>query len=152
MSGGDVLAVRRRRAVLIVAALAAGLLVALAAAPVFQTGVLREAANTGAGEDNGGLPEGFEEEVLQLDGREDVRVDEGNGLVGFSCRGEVGETLRSIEEDLLMCGWESVGSGSEGWRSFVKDEGRYRWMFVECVDVGDSVSVVVRFETTGKGA
>lgn len=152
MSGREVLAVRRRRAWGIVTALAAGLLISLAASSFAQPGVLHEAAGASVPENGIGPPEGFEDEALRLDAREDVRVDEENGLVGFSCRGEVDEVLVSIEAELKASGWTCVDSENEGWESFVKDEGRYRWMFVECVDVGESVSVVVRFEKTEEGA
>lgn len=152
MSGREVLAARRRRAWGIVTVLAVGLLISFAVSSFAQPGVLREAAGASVPESGIGPPEGFEGEAFRLDAREDVRVDEENGLVGFSCYGEVDEVLVSLEGELKASGWKSVSSGNEGWESFVKNEGRYRWMFVTCVDVGESVSVVVRFETTEEGA
>ena len=88
-----------------------------------------------------GPPAGFEDEALRLEGRQDVRVDERSGVLGFTRSDDVA----------VAKGWSGVRSGNEGSESFVKDDGRYRWMFVACVDAGGSTSVVVRY-TTEEGA
>lgn len=144
MSGSKV-ALRRRRACAIVAALAVGLAAALALSAADRPGVLREAVRTTVEAGDVGPPEGFEDEALRLEGRLDVRVDERNGVLGFSCSGKVAETLDALEEELSAKGW--MRSGDEGSGSFVKGSGRYRWMFVSCVGVGETTSVVVRYTT-----
>ena len=131
MSGSTVGARRRRRAWAVVAALVAGCALALAFAQADRPSVLHEA--------------------LRLEGRQDVRVDERSGVLGFTRSDDVADALAAIEGELLAKGWSGVRSGNEGSESFVKDDGRYRWMFVACVDAGGSTSVVVRY-TTEEGA
>lgn len=147
----SVAALRRRRACATVAALVAVLAVALALSAADRPGVLREAVRTTVEAGDVGPPEGFEDEALRLEGRLDVRVDERNGVLGFSCSGKVAETLDALEEELSAKGWSGMRSGDEGSGSFVKGSGRYRWMFVSCVGVGETTSVVVRY-TTEEGA
>ena len=121
MSGSTVGARRRRRAWAVVATLVAGCALALAFAQADRPSVLHEAMRTTAESSGAGPPAGFEDEALRLEGRQDAK------------------------------GWSGVRSGNEGSESFVKDDGRYRWMFVACVDAGGSTSVVVRY-TTEEGA
>ena len=131
MSGSTVGARRRRRAWAVVAALVAGCALALAFAQADRPSVLHEA--------------------MRLEGRQDVRVDERSGVLGFTRSDDVADALAAIEGELLAKGWSGVRSGNEGSEAFVKDDGRYRWMFVACVDAGGSTSVVVRY-TTEEGA
>lgn len=92
-------------------------------------------------------PEAFQEEVLALSGREDVRVDEDAGIVGFTASGEAEEVFDALSAELEEGGWSGVDSGVAGWGTFVKGEGFYRWVAVACVQVGDAVSVVVQVES-----
>lgn len=144
---GRVVDRRRRRAGVIVALLAMGLAVAIVFALADRPSVLHEATLATAEADDIGPPAGFENEVLRLGERQDVRVDERSGVVGFSCSGDAGRTLVALEEELRVKGWSGIRSGGEGWESFLKESGRYRWVFIACVDVGDSTSVVVRYAT-----
>lgn len=141
------LATRRRRAVVFVAVLVVGLSGALAVASADRPSVVREVEGEFVEARTGDPPRGFEDEVLRLDGREDVRVEERLGLVGFSCSGAAEETFSSLEQELQAKGWLGVESGNEEWRSFVKNSGTYRWAFVACVRVGAWTSVVVRYAT-----
>ena len=151
MSGSTVGARRRRRAWAVVAALVAVCALALAFAQADRPSVLHEAMRTTAESSGAGPPAGFEDEALRLEGRQDVRVDERSGVLGFTRSDDVADALAAIEGELLAKGWSGVRSGNEGSESFVKDDGRYRWMFVACVDAGGSTSVVVRY-TTEEGA
>ena len=151
VSGSTVGARRRRRAWAVVAALVAGCALALAFAQADRPSVLHEAMRTTAESSGAGPPAGFEDEALRLEGRQDVRVDERSGVLGFTRSDDVADALAAIEGELLAKGWSGVRSGNEGSESFVKDDGRYRWMFVACVDAGGSTSVVVRY-TTEEGA
>ena len=141
------LATRRRRAGVRGPVLGGGLSGALAGASADRPSVGREVGGEFVEVRTGDPPQGFEDEVLRLDGREDVRVEERLGLVGFSCSGAAEETFSSLEQELQAKGWIDVESGNEGWKSFVKNSGPYRWAFVACVRVGTWTSVVVRYAT-----
>ena len=86
----------------------------------------------------------FEQEVLSLFGREDLRAFDEGGLVGFVVEGDAEEAFASLRSELEDLGWTAVSSGSATAGSFVKGGGRYRWAFVSCTGVGDATSVVVQ--------
>ena len=133
MSGSTVGARRRRRAWAVVAALVAGCALALAFAQADRPSVLHEAMRTTAESSGAGPPACFEDEALRLEGRQDVRVDERSGVLGFTRSDDVADALAAIEGELLAKGWSGVRSGNEGSESFVKDDGRYRWMSMSFV-------------------
>lgn len=94
----------------------------------------------GAGE----APPSFEDEVLSLEGRADVRVDERGGVVGFSVEGRAGEAFAAVSRELEEKGWTGIESGAATCGTFVKDGGAYRWAFTSCVQVGNAACVVVQ--------
>ncbi|WP_232050935.1 hypothetical protein [Arabiibacter massiliensis] len=100
-----------------------------------------DAAEGAAGE---ALPEGFEEEALSLARRTEARVDGRAGIVGFSTEEDAAASFAAIAEELAAKGWEGVESGVPSCGTFVKGEGRHRWLFVSCVQVGGGASVVVQ--------
>lgn len=93
-------------------------------------------------------PDGFEDEVLSLHGREELRVDERACVVGFSVAGTSEETFLAVSCELEALGWIGVESGLPNCGTFVKEEGSYRWLFASCVQTGGSTSVVVQYATT----
>lgn len=89
------------------------------------------------------LPEGFQEEVLPLAGREDVRVSGQGAVVGFLERTGAATAFAALSAELEGAGWTPVQSGRDDCGSFVKDSGRFTWLFVSCVWTGEATSVVV---------
>ena len=115
MSGSTVGARRRRRAWAVVAALVAGC--ALAFAQADRPSVLHEAMRTTAESSGAGPPAGFEDEALRLEGRQDVRVDERSGVLGFTRSDDVADALAAIEGELLAKGWSGAAETKEASRS-----------------------------------
>lgn len=89
------------------------------------------------------VPEGFEQEVLSLQGRYEVRCDAESGTVGFSVYGEASDVFERVSSDLATRGWQCHDGGAGVCASFTKDAGSYRWAFVQCVPVGEWTCVVV---------
>ncbi|MFQ9179190.1 MAG: hypothetical protein ACLR3C_04200 [Eggerthella lenta] len=79
------------------AALVAGCALALAFAQADRPSVLHEAMRTTAESSGAGPPAGFEDEALRLEGRQDVRVDERSGVLGFTRSDDVADALAAIE-------------------------------------------------------
>ena len=92
-----------------------------------------------------GLLEGLREEVLSPPGDAEVLADGDAHVVGWSTPGIAEEVFRQIGTELKEKGWKAltVDGGSSG--SFVKEGGRFQWLFVMCYQVGDRVSVVVNY-------
>lgn len=97
------------------------------------------------------VPESFQEEILSLDGFTELRCDLDSGVVGFTAQGEAEEVFEEIEAVLEEGGWTFVESGLEACGTFVKVEGDYQWLFVSCVQVGSSTSVVVQVDSFEEG-
>ena len=95
------------------------------------------------------LPEGFQEEVLSLEGRKDVRVGAGGQVVGFVERADPQEAFAALSAELEAGGWAAIDSGRDDCGSFVKGGGRFAWVFVSCVRVGEATSVVVSTVAAG---
>ena len=89
------------------------------------------------------LPEGFQEEVLRLEDREDVRVAAQGPVVGFVERSDAPSAFAALSAELEAAGWASVDSGRDDCGSFVKEEGRFTWLFISCVWSGEATSVVI---------
>lgn len=133
--------------------LAAGIVVALialvpasgCAVGLLQGGLVREVELSYCE-----APAGFEDEVLSLSGRSDVRVGADGAVVGFCCPANAAETLEEVSAELGERGWTLVESGSDRAATFVKREGCYRWLFVACTEVAGETSVVVTNDGHGK--
>lgn len=91
-----------------------------------------------------GVPLGFEEEVLTLEGRSEVMAAADGTVVGFVEDGASSEVFGDIESELGERGWAKVDSGVEGFASFFKSGGKFTWAFVSCVPVGGATSVVIQ--------
>lgn len=87
--------------------------------------------------------EGFEEEVVPLGGRADVRVGAGGSVVGFSGQADAEREFAMLADELGRRGWTPVDSGRDDCGSFVKKDGKFTWLFVSCVQAGEATSVVV---------
>ena len=98
------------------------------------------------------VPESFQEEVLSTAGREDLRCDASAGIVGFSEEGSAEEVFAQLSEELAEKGWTGVESGLDAAGTFVKGDGDHRWLYLSCVQVGDSTSVVAQVESLEEGA
>lgn len=140
------------------AALAAGSCAADAARPSVAGEALGIAGAQAAsvlpladGAQEASLPDGFEDEAVPLAGCEDVRADEGGGLVGFSRKGDAADALAWLRACAEEKGWTAVESGLDGCATFVKGKGRYRWMLATCTQAGDWSSVVVQYATAPEG-
>lgn len=95
------------------------------------------------------LPSGFEEELLSLSNKEELRthiLKEGGGLVGFSVSTTAENTMTVIVEEMIKKGWSATDSKWGEATSFFKENGRYQWAFVSCVQTGDTTSVVVQYK------
>lgn len=101
------------------------------------------ASEAAASDALGLLPEGFQEEVLRLEDREDVRVAAQGPVVGFVERSDAPSAFAALSAELEAAGWASVDSGRDDCGSFVKEEGRFIWLFVSCVWSGEATSVVI---------
>jgi hypothetical protein len=88
------------------------------------------------------LPEAFDEEI-GLQGDSPLAVSSNGRTIGFTRVGTSAEVMSSIQSDLESKGWVYVASGQDSAATFVKDEGKFRWLAVTCVTVGDEVSVVL---------
>lgn len=126
------------QAIAVVALLVLAVPVSGCMAGVLQSEVIQEAVTAEAE-----VPEGFEDEVLSLSGRSDVRVGAGGAVVGFCCSGTAPEVFAGVAAELAQAGWSQVESGSDIASTFVKPSGRYRWLFVTCTEVSGEVSVVI---------
>lgn len=137
------------RAVLAIALVAAAVAAAGGAGSLVGSDVLREAlreASDYASASEAELPGGFEEEVLAVAGRAEMRADARAGLVGFTTRASAEESFAAIAKELAARGWRSVESGMPSCGTFAKEGGRHRWLFVSCVQTGEGASVVVQCE------
>ncbi len=89
------------------------------------------------------LPEGFEEEVFSLAYRSEVRVANDGGIVGFCEVGDAAEVFGSLSSLLEEGGWLAIESEQPACGSFLKSEGQYTWLFVNCTQAGSLTSVVI---------
>lgn len=96
-----------------------------------------------AAEVQAGVPEGFEEEVVSLEGRRDVQVGAQGTVIGYGAEGDAPSAFCQLADRLAERGWTAVESGSDSAGSFVKSGGTYTWVFVNCVQVGEGASVVM---------
>lgn len=90
------------------------------------------------------LPEGFEREVIPLTGFMEVRVSESKGVVGFYSDDRTDSVLRHCTTLLQERGWIEVKSGQAEFTSFLKNEGRYSWLYLSCFSISGGTSVVIQ--------
>ena len=93
------------------------------------------------------LPEGFAEEVCDLSGAQVVQADLDALVVGCEWNADAEACFAELQSRLVSRGWTMVPSGSATAASFVKKEGRYRWIFVSCTEIAHQTSVVFQLAT-----
>lgn len=87
-------------------------------------------------------PNWFAEEVVDVDGREELRANDDWSVVSFVEEGD-GLPNRLVGE-LEERGWALVASGQEGVWTGVKEGGRCSWLALSCTWVGDVLCVVLQ--------
>lgn len=83
-------------------------------------------------------------ELFDANGYQDVCVSEDQQVVGFSTDMTAEETFSQISEILTSKGWRAVPSGSSVMASFEKEDGRYSWALVSCVQMSEGCSAVIQ--------
>lgn len=97
------------------------------------------------------LPDRFSEEVLGPDDLEGcVSCHCSDGVVGMVFEGNSADTLDAAASVLEGRGWRIADKGaSGGGMTFLKGSGRYRWVYLACSQVSDSVSLWAAYLTEG---
>ena len=88
-------------------------------------------------------PGWFVEEVVDVDGREELRANDDWSVVSFVEEGEDDLPDRLVGE-LEGRGWALVASGQEGVWTGVKEGGRCSWLALSCIRVSDALCVVLQ--------
>lgn len=91
------------------------------------------------------LSKGFVEEVME-EPSGDCLVSLDGRVVGFWLAGDRTAARESVAAVLAAKGWTQVESGSEALSTFVKDDGRYRWLAVAYAAQASGTSVVMTVE------
>ena len=89
-----------------------------------------------------GAPNWFAEEVVDVNGREELRANDDWSVVSFVEEGD-GLPDRLVGE-LEGRGWALVASGQEGVWTGVKEGGRCSWLALSCTRVGDALCAVLQ--------
>ena len=103
------------------------------------------------GQKSPSAPDVVERELVRVAGRQDVRIDEGARIVGFSASSDAESAFDEVSSELVGKGWVSVDSGSGRIGSFVKATGELGWAGVACSEVGEVASVVIQYEFVERG-
>lgn len=89
-----------------------------------------------------GLPDEYAEEIGFVTGARDVRVS--GSIVGFVVDGACDDAYKKLCSHMELRGWAVVPAGGITGATFVKESGRYTWVFATCTQVGNATSVVLR--------
>ncbi len=100
----------------------------------------------------GALPDGFVEELFDVEGFEDVRVSDGEDVVGFLSHDAAEKAFRDVRGRLEASGWTFVESGLANAASFAKSGGAYQACFLSCTEVAGMTAVVVQCPHVGAGS
>lgn len=139
---------RARRACIVVAVLFAFLAASQFAGAWAKPGVVQQVAQglvgfEGLSMAQEQLPEGFEEEAFAAEG--DVQVSQAAHTFGFTVPEVADAVYERLNQALLQKGWSQSGQGSAVGATFQKSEGEFRWLFLQCVQVGSSTTVVAAY-------
>lgn len=72
-----------------------------------------------------------------------VKVDDGNNVVSFNLPKEAKESFVYLKNYLQKRKWNYVESGNVYAASFWKDEGKYKWLFLNCIKMNGETNVVI---------
>lgn len=87
-------------------------------------------------------PDSFSEEVFA--GQSGWYSSSKDGVIaGFAFPSSVSSSMKQVSSWFEQKGWRSVPSGQDSVRTFIKEQGDFRWAMVSCETVGNKVSVVV---------
>lgn len=89
------------------------------------------------------VPEGFEREVVALAGRSEVRAAAQGEVVGYVESMSADQAFSRLSDELAGKGWVAVDGGEATCGTFLKSEGRFRWLFATCTQAGDAAAVVL---------
>lgn len=95
------------------------------------------------------LPPWFEEEVGLPPDCRDVRADPCAGVMGCVVDGSSDRVFAGVRQGMQDAGWRVVPIGGVDGATFVKEEGRCRWVMVTCTQVGEATSIVYRCGALG---
>ena len=87
----------------------------------------------------------FLDEVIDVNkiNAKDIKIDNSNKVVGFTLSNDASYSFILIRNCLIDKGWEFVESGNSTSGSFYKNNGKYRWIFLNCINVGGESSIVL---------
>ena len=92
------------------------------------------------------VQETFGGELILPDGSYDIHHDKDAGVLGYSTALSPDDAYRQLSAVLVAHEWAEVDGGLAGSGSFVKATDQYRWLFVTCIGIADSTSVVIRYQ------
>lgn len=94
------------------------------------------------------LPESFSSEVLEISsvGGYDIRVAKNEKIIGFSMPFSAEKSFELIKNKLCNLGWIYISSANKTNASFTKENGEYKWIFVNCIEMEGTTSVVITTE------
>lgn len=115
------------------------------ASPVGAAQMVQAASGDGtmAGVFEHGLPAGFQDELFDADGFEDLRHTADGKVAGMSAKGAPEEVCARLSRQMVERGWTAFDSGDTARTTFVKDTGQFAWACIDCTEVGGRTSVVV---------
>lgn len=119
---------------------------AVASSPVFN-----EFAALMRGEERatGTVPASFADEVFDPSWLGEARSASDGTVLGFVTTRSADEVSARCAGDMSAKGWTRVQSGRVDSASFVKETGRYRWAYLDCLTVDDATSVTVIVKEDG---
>lgn len=94
-------------------------------------------------------PAWFVEEVIEVDGRDELRANEDWSVVSFVV-GEGSAAMTEVVYEMEERGWALVKSGSGDTWTGVKEGGRCSWVVLSGVRVSDAMCVVLQTSASAR--
>lgn len=91
------------------------------------------------------VPSNFYQELFSIAdiGGTNIKTSQDKNVVGFNMPFKAQISFSIIKEKLVSNNWKFTENESNTISTFWKDEGDYTWLFLNCVDVGKSTSVII---------